>query len=53
MFMCVHVWMYYFLIKPVCTEHVCVCERKRDKEREGAGLMPCCQRTPDDEVLKP
>lgn len=24
-----------------------------ESEREGRGLMPCCQRTSDDEVVKP
>lgn len=33
--------------------HICVCVRKKESEKEGRGLMPCCQRTPDDEVVKP
>lgn len=30
-----------------CSVHVCVCVC------EGPGLMPCCHRAPDDEVVKP
>lgn len=53
-FMCVHVWLYCVWACAVHAHtcvwvHVCVCVKKRWR----LGLMPCCQRTPDDEVVKP